>query len=109
LRYYLFKSLMKKIGFLSFGHWADHPAYKTRSAADTLLQPIELAVSKIECTGDSMINAFIPPKAKLVVDKSVTAKNGDMVVAVMNGDFTVKFLKKDVKCWLIPGTSSTKK
>jgi len=36
---------MKKIGFLSFGHWADHPAYKTRSAADTLLQSIDLALA----------------------------------------------------------------
>src|SRR6201994_1884416 len=36
---------MKKIGFLSFGHWANHPAYKTRSAADTLLQSIDLAVA----------------------------------------------------------------
>jgi alkanesulfonate monooxygenase SsuD/methylene tetrahydromethanopterin reductase-like flavin-dependent oxidoreductase (luciferase family) len=36
---------MKKIGFLSFGHWADHPAYKTRSATDTLLQSIDLAVA----------------------------------------------------------------
>ena len=63
----------------------------------------------IECTGDSMISAFIPPKAKLVVDKSITPKNGDIVVAVMNGDFTVKFLKKnDFKCWLIPGNSKYK-
>lgn len=42
---YLFICCMKKIGFLSFGHWADHPAYKTRSAADTLLQSIDLAVA----------------------------------------------------------------
>lgn len=35
---------MKKIGFLSFGHWAQHPAYQTRTAADTLLQSIDLAV-----------------------------------------------------------------
>ncbi len=63
----------------------------------------------VECTGDSMLNAFIPPKAKLVVDKSLTAKNGDIVVAVMNGDFTVKFLKKnDVKCWLVPGNTKYK-
>jgi DNA polymerase V len=63
----------------------------------------------IECTGDSMISAFIPPKAKLVVDKSVTPGNGDIVVAVMNGDFTVKFLKKnDFKCWLIPGNRNYK-
>ena len=36
---------MKKIGFLSFGHWANHPAYKTRTASDTLLQSIDLAVA----------------------------------------------------------------
>lgn len=39
---------MKKIGFLSFGHWANHPAYQTRTAADTLLQSIELAVAAEE-------------------------------------------------------------
>lgn len=36
---------MKKIGFLSFGHWADHPAYSTKTASDTLLQSIDLAVA----------------------------------------------------------------
>ncbi|TDW51611.1 alkanesulfonate monooxygenase SsuD/methylene tetrahydromethanopterin reductase-like flavin-dependent oxidoreductase (luciferase family) [Flavobacterium sp. 270] len=36
---------MKKIGFLSFGHWADHPSYKARTASDTLLQSIDLAVA----------------------------------------------------------------
>lgn len=39
---------MKKIGFLSFGHWANHPAYKTRTASDTLLQSIDLAVAAEE-------------------------------------------------------------
>lgn len=39
---------MKKIGFLSFGHWANHPAYKTRTAGDTLLQSIDLAVAAEE-------------------------------------------------------------
>ncbi len=34
---------MKKIGFLSFGHWSNHPSYATRTAGDTLLQSIELA------------------------------------------------------------------
>src|SRR5690349_1557304 len=36
---------MKKIGFLSFGHWANHPSYKVRTASDTLLQSIDLAVA----------------------------------------------------------------
>lgn len=34
---------MKKIGFLSFGHWTDHPSSATRSASDVLLQSIDLA------------------------------------------------------------------
>nr|WP_294787761.1 LLM class flavin-dependent oxidoreductase [uncultured Flavobacterium sp.] len=39
---------MKNIGFLSFGHWANHPSYKARTAADTLLQSIDLAVAAEE-------------------------------------------------------------
>jgi alkanesulfonate monooxygenase SsuD/methylene tetrahydromethanopterin reductase-like flavin-dependent oxidoreductase (luciferase family) len=39
---------MKKIGFLSFGHWGNHPSYKTRSASDALLQSIDLAVAAEE-------------------------------------------------------------
>ena len=39
---------MKKIGFLSFGHWTPSPHSATRSAADTLLQSIELAVAAEE-------------------------------------------------------------
>lgn len=35
---------MKKIGFLSFGHWTPSPQSQTRSAADVLLQSIDLAV-----------------------------------------------------------------
>ena len=35
---------MKKIGFLSFGHWTPSPESGTRSAADVLLQSIDLAV-----------------------------------------------------------------
>jgi alkanesulfonate monooxygenase SsuD/methylene tetrahydromethanopterin reductase-like flavin-dependent oxidoreductase (luciferase family) len=35
---------MKRIGFLSFGHWTPSPQSQTRSAADVLLQSIDLAV-----------------------------------------------------------------
>ncbi len=36
---------MKKIGFLSFGHWTPSPHSQTRTAADALLQSIDLAVA----------------------------------------------------------------
>lgn len=39
---------MKKIGFLSFGHWNPSPHSQTRSASDALLQSIDLAVAAEE-------------------------------------------------------------
>ena len=35
---------MKKIGFLSFGHWTPSPRSETQSASDALLQSIDLAI-----------------------------------------------------------------
>src|SRR5579872_432328 len=35
---------MKKIGFLSFGHWTASPQSETQSASDALLQSIDLAI-----------------------------------------------------------------
>jgi alkanesulfonate monooxygenase SsuD/methylene tetrahydromethanopterin reductase-like flavin-dependent oxidoreductase (luciferase family) len=43
---------MKKIGFLSFGHWTPSSQSETRSAADSLLQSIELAVAAEELGAD---------------------------------------------------------
>src|SRR3981189_814377 len=43
---------MEKIGFLSFGHWAPSPQSQTRSAADALLQSIDLAVAAEELGAD---------------------------------------------------------
>src|SRR3979409_329024 len=43
---------MKKIGFLSFGHWAPSSQSQTRSASDALLQSIELAVAAEELGAD---------------------------------------------------------
>ncbi len=43
---------MKRIGFLSFGHWSDAPYSQVRSASDALLQSIELAVAAEELGAD---------------------------------------------------------
>jgi alkanesulfonate monooxygenase SsuD/methylene tetrahydromethanopterin reductase-like flavin-dependent oxidoreductase (luciferase family) len=39
---------VKRIGFLSFGHWQQAPGVQTRTAQDALLQTIELAVAAEE-------------------------------------------------------------
>ncbi|MEZ5161254.1 MAG: LLM class flavin-dependent oxidoreductase [Marmoricola sp.] len=43
---------MKKIGFLSFGHWTPSPQSATRSAKDVLQQSIDLAVAAEEIGAD---------------------------------------------------------
>src|SRR5579883_1300592 len=37
--------MSKKIGFLSFGHWTKSPGSQVRSAADALLQSVDIAVA----------------------------------------------------------------
>ncbi|MER9754807.1 LLM class flavin-dependent oxidoreductase [Mesorhizobium sp. M0166] len=43
---------MKKIGFLSFGHWTPSPQSQTQTASDALLQSVELAVAAEELGAD---------------------------------------------------------
>ena len=63
----------------------------------------------VECTGDSMMGAFIPPKARLVVDRSLTPVNGNIVVAVLNGEFTVKFIRKNCLLYTSPSPRDRQK
>lgn len=44
--------------------------------------------------GDSMNGAGIESGDKVVVDRSLSAANDDIVVAVVNGEFTIKRLRK---------------
>jgi alkanesulfonate monooxygenase SsuD/methylene tetrahydromethanopterin reductase-like flavin-dependent oxidoreductase (luciferase family) len=43
---------VKRIGFLSFGHWSPSPHSATRTASDVLLQSIDLAVAAEELGAD---------------------------------------------------------
>ncbi|KQV04966.1 LLM class flavin-dependent oxidoreductase [Leifsonia sp. Root112D2] len=56
----------KRIGFLSFGHWQAIPGSQVRSAADALLQTIELAVAAEELGVDGAyvrVHHFAPQLA----------------------------------------------
>ncbi len=53
--------------------------------------------------GDSMIDDGIYSGDIMIVDKSLNPKSNDIIIAVINGDFTVKKLyKKNNKLFLIP-------
>jgi len=42
--------------------------------------------------GDSMMNAGIKDKDLIIVDKSLTAKPGNIIIAMIDGEFTIKRL-----------------
>jgi DNA polymerase V len=48
----------------------------------------------VRVSGDSMIGAGIHPEDILVVDRSEDPKSGKIVIAVINGELTVKRLKQ---------------
>lgn len=54
---------MKKIGFLSFGHWSPSAQSGTRSAADALLQSIDLAVAAEDLGRTAPIFAYTTLRA----------------------------------------------
>jgi DNA polymerase V len=57
----------------------------------------------VRVTGSSMINAGIKAGDLLIVDRSLMAKDKSIVVAIINGEFTVKRIhKKGEKLYLAP-------
>lgn len=57
----------------------------------------------VRVTGDSMINAGIYSGDILVVDRSVNPKDGSIIIAVIDGDLSVKRMHLDNgKVWLYP-------
>ncbi|MBF0216932.1 MAG: translesion error-prone DNA polymerase V autoproteolytic subunit [Candidatus Omnitrophica bacterium] len=57
----------------------------------------------VKVTGDSMKNSGINDGDVLVVDKSLSAVDNDIVIAVLNGELTVKRVKRSRKdLFLVP-------
>jgi DNA polymerase V len=71
--------------------------------------PHPLSTFLFTSSGDSMLDAFIPPKAFLLVDRSLVPKTGDIVLAVLQGEFTIKFYERTEKrCRLLPANKNYK-
>ena len=51
----------------------------------------------VRVEGDSMIGAGIRDKDLLVVDRSITPANGDIIIAAVDGEFTVKTYRTSLK------------
>ncbi len=71
---------------------------------DLLIQHRE-ATFYVRISGDSMTDAGILDGDLAVVDKSLAAKDGDIVIAFVNGEFTIKQFRIDknrTRGWLVP-------
>ena len=76
---------------------------------NTLLMPRPAATFVMKVQGDSMADAHIPDGAFLVVDRSVKPINNRIVVAVVNGELTVKrFIKNSSGIRLMPANPKYK-
>lgn len=56
----------------------------------------------VRVQGDSMIEAGIYPDDVLVVDRSIRARHGDIVIAGLHGELTVKELELEPRIRLVP-------
>lgn len=60
-----------------------------------LMVPKPAATFMLKVEGDSMIGAGIHDGDLLIIDRSRTAVNGSIVIAVVHGELTVKRLQRD--------------
>ncbi len=72
---------------------AEEELVDTLSLDDLLIQNRE-ATFLLKVSGDSMTGAGIMPGDMVIVDKGRTAKSGDIVIAQVDGEWTMKFLRK---------------
>lgn len=67
------------------------------------LIPHPAATFFVTAKGDSMVGANIRDGDILVVDRSLTPKNNDIVIACLDGEFTVKKLVREANAiYLVP-------
>jgi repressor LexA len=72
---------------------AEEELADTLSLDDLLIQNHE-ATFLLRVSGESMIEAGIMPGDMVIVNKGQTPKNGDIVIAEVDGEWTMKYLKK---------------
>jgi len=69
----------------------------------------KVATFFVKVEGDSMVNAGIYTGDMLIVDRSLNAKHGNVVVAMVEGEFTVKrFVKIRGRTYLYPENQNYK-
>jgi len=96
------------LGFVTAGF----PATVEEELADTVNLDDMLVGKKeltfmLEVDGDSMIDAHIEKGDRVLVEKTNQAKDGQIVIAEVDGEFTMKYFReKGNKKWLEPANKN---
>ena len=76
---------------------------------DDLLIEKKAQTYMLEVDGDSMIDAHIEKGDMVLVERVNQAKDGQIVIAEVDGEFTMKYFRKDgEKVWLEPANKNYK-
>lgn len=76
---------------------------------DDYLIPKKETTYMLEVDGDSMIDAHIADGDMVLVEKTNNAKDGQIVIADVDGEFTMKYFKKEgSNIWLEPANKNFK-
>lgn len=87
---------------------ADSQLLDTLSIEEYLI-PRKEKTFLLEVKGDSMIEAHIDEGDLVIAERSETARDGDIVVAEVDGAWTLKYFKTDgAKVWLLPANKNYK-
>ena len=82
---------------------------ETRINLDDFLIQKKEATYILEVDGDSMIDAHIADGDLVIAERTSTAKDGEIVIAQVDGEFTMKYFRtKNGKVWLEPANKDFK-
>ena len=74
---------------------------------DDLLIRKKATTYMLEVDGDSMIDAHIEKGDMVLVERASQAKNGEIVIAEVDGEFTMKYFRQEGnKVWLEPANKN---
>ena len=96
------------LGFVTAGLPAtvDEELTDTINLDDFLIQKKEFTYM-LEVDGDSMIDAHIEKGDMVLVERANQAKDGDIVIAEVDGEFTMKYFRKNnTTVWLEPANKN---
>ena len=98
------------LGLVKAGFPADaEEQMMDRVNLDDFLIKKKLETYMLEVDGDSMIGAHIADGDMVLVERTTRAKDGDIVIAEVDGEFTMKYFKtKNGKVWLEPANKNFK-